>query len=242
MKVTGWLVVAAVVVAGTCQAVESRAALEIRTLSSRPDLVSGGDTLVAIKAPAGTALDQLSVTLNGKDVTARFTLDAASGEFRGLVEGLRPGANRLMATTGSRGSEASLTVTNHAITGPILSGPHLTPFECSTEASGLGPALDANCSAPLQNLALLSNNGRHVQDDRDPAAPRPADVAMTTTTDGKSVPYIVRVDSGVINRAIYQLAILDDLANWNRKFVVSFGGSSGTQYIQGVMAPPPSVN
>ena len=54
MKATGWLVVAAVVVAGTWQAVESRAALEIRTLSSRPDLVSGGDTLVAIKAPAGT--------------------------------------------------------------------------------------------------------------------------------------------------------------------------------------------
>ena len=25
---------------------------------------------------------------------------------------------------------------------------------------------------------------------------------------------------------------------WNRKFVVSFGGSSGTQYIQGTMAPP----
>jgi len=32
MKATGWLVVAAIVVAGTWQAVESRAALEIRTL------------------------------------------------------------------------------------------------------------------------------------------------------------------------------------------------------------------
>ena len=88
------------------------------------------------------------MTLNGKDVTARFTLDTASGEFRGLVEGLLLGANRLMATTKKPRSEASLTVTNHAITGPILSGPHLTPFECSTEASGLGPAVDANCSAP----------------------------------------------------------------------------------------------
>ena len=65
------------------------------------------------------------------------------------------------------------------------------------------------------------------------------------------MPYIVRVDSGTINRAIYQIAILDDpttasldpaswkpSAGWNRKVVVSFGGSSGTQYIQGVMAPP----
>ena len=53
------------------------------------------------------------------------------------------------------------------------------------------------------------------------------------------MPYIVRVDSGTINRAIYQIAMLDDPDGWNRKFVVSFGGSSGTQYIQGVMAPPP---
>src|SRR5688572_26064154 len=238
MRAAGWLAVAAVVVAGTWQAVESRAALEIRTLSSRPDLVSGGDTLVAIKAPAGTPLDQLSVTLNGKDVTARFTLDAASGEFRGLVEGLRPGANRLMATTRKPRSEASLTVTNYAITGPILSGPHLTPFECSTGASGLGPALDANCSAPKRIWHLYRSTDNTFKPLADPAGPRPADLATTTTTDGKTVPYIVRVDSGVINRAIYQIAILDDPAGWNRKFVVSFGGSSGTQYIQGVMAPP----
>jgi hypothetical protein len=55
----------------------------------------------------------------------------------------------------------------------------------------------------------------------------------------------------VINRAIYQLAVLDDPTaasgdpnawkpgpGWNRKIVVSFGGSSGTQYIQGAMTPP----
>ena len=53
------------------------------------------------------------------------------------------------------------------------------------------------------------------------------------------MPYIVRVDSGTINRAIYQMAMLAEPDGWNRKFVVSFGGSSGTQYIQGVMAPPP---
>ena len=238
MKATGWLMVAAVVVAGAWQAVESRAALEIRTLSSRPDLVSGGDTLVAIKAPAGTPVDQLSVTLNGKDVTSRFTLDAASGEFRGLIEGLRLGANRLMATTRKPRSEASLTVTNYPLTGPILSGPHLKPFECSTEASGLGPALDANCSAPKKTWHLYRSTDNTFKPLADPAGPRPADLATTTTTDGKTVPYIVRVDSGVINRAIYQFAVLDDLASWNRKVVVSFGGSSGTQYIQGVMAPP----
>ncbi len=38
------------------------AQLEIKTLSSRPDLVSGGDALIEIKAPAGTQLSQLALT------------------------------------------------------------------------------------------------------------------------------------------------------------------------------------
>ena len=145
----------------------------------------------------------------------------------------------MIAKIKSPRNEASLTVTNHPITGPILSGPHLTPFECSTEASGLGPALDANCSAPRKTWNLYRSTDNTFKALTDPAGPRPADLATTTTTDGKTVPYIVRVDSGTINRAIYQLAMLDDPAGWNRKVVVSFGGSSGTQYIQGVMAPPP---
>ena len=232
-------VLAIVVVGASWQRVESRAAFEIRTLSSRADLVSGGDTLLAVKVPAGTTRDQLAVTVNGKDVVARLNLDAASGEYRGVIDGLAVGANRVIATIKSPRNEASLTVTNHPITGPILSGPHLTPFECSTEASGLGPALDANCSAPRKTWHLYRSSDNTFKMLTDPAGPHPADLATTTTTDGKTVPYIIRVDSGTINRAIYQFAMLDDAAGWNRKVVVSFGGSSGTQYIQGVMAPPP---
>ena len=44
-----------------------------------------------------------------------------------------------------------------------------------------------------------------------PAGPSyPADLVQTTTTQGKTVPYIVRVETGTINRAIYQTAILHD--------------------------------
>src|SRR6185436_14650663 len=60
----------------------------------------------------------------------------------------------------------------------------------------------------------------------------PADVASTTTNDGKTVPYVVRVESGTLNRSIYRIAILDG-AGWNHKLVVSFGGGAGTQYNQG---------
>ena len=217
----------------------SRSPIEIRTLSSRPDLVSGGDTLIAVSVPAGTRADRISVTLNGTDVMPRLSLDAASGEYRGVIDGLAAGTNRVAAKIKQTKHESSLTITNHPITGPILSGPHLVPYECSTEASGLGPPLDANCSAPRKIWHFYRSTDNSFKPLSGMDGARPADVALTTTTEGKSVPYIVRVDSGTINRAIYQIAMLADPEAWNRKFVVSFGGSSGTQYIQGVMAPPP---
>jgi hypothetical protein len=238
-RASGVVAAMVIVMAASGPGLESRAPFEIRTLSSRADLVSGGDALIAVKVPAGTRADQLSVTLNGHNVMSRLTLDAATGDFRGLIDGLAIGTNRVTAKMTSPRHETTLTIVNHPITGPILSGPHLAPYECSTEASGLGPALDANCSAPrkIWHLYRSTDNTFKVLPGRE--GPRPADLATTTTSDGKTVPYIVRVDSGTINRAIYQIAMLDDPDGWNRKFVVSFGGSSGTQYIQGVMAPPP---
>src|SRR5262249_52644775 len=38
----------------------------------------------------------------------------------------------------------------------------------------------------------------------------PADLAMTTTTTGLTVPYIVRVERGTMNRGIYDIAVLFD--------------------------------
>ena len=75
---------------------QSRSPLEIRTLSSRADLVSGGDALIAVKVPAGTRADQLTVALNGKDLT-RLSFDAASSEYRGVIDGLAIGTNRVTA-------------------------------------------------------------------------------------------------------------------------------------------------
>ena len=227
-----------ITVADASSQTRSRSPIEIRTLSSRPDLVSGGDTLLEVAATPATPQGELTVTVNGRDITSKLRVDAVTGRRRGVVDGLSVGVNRVVATTRHPGAEATLTIVNHPVTGPILSGPHLTPYECSTEASGLGPALDANCSAPTRIWHFYRSTDGSFKALPDMQGPRPADVATTTTTEGKTVPYIVRVDSGTINRAIYQLAMLVD-EGWNHKFVVSFGGSSGTQYIQGVMAPPP---
>ena len=64
---------------------------------------------------------------------------------------------------------------------------------------------------------------------------------MTTTTiDGASAPYLVRVESGTINRSIYRIATLADPAKpdamspaWNKRLAFTFGGGCGTAYNQG---------
>lgn len=221
--------------------------LELRTLSTRADLVSGGDVLVEVALPEGLSRDEVRVQLNGADVTERFAPhDGAAGSLRGLVEGLKLGENTLtVKSTSGKPAEGALTVINHPITGPILSGPHLTPYECRTEQSGLGAPLDMNCSAE-QRIDYFYRADDDSFKPFDPTEAYPEDLVHTTTNAGKTVPYIVRVDSGTVNRTIYRIAVLDDPTaeggadewkpgeGWNRRLVVSFGGSAGTEYHQGV--------
>jgi hypothetical protein len=72
----------------------------------------------------------------------------------------------------------------------------------------------------------------------DPGAPAPADLATTTTDHGATVPYIVRVERGTMNRGIYDIAVLFDptqpwnsgmtpQAQWNGKILYQFGVATG---------------
>lgn len=210
---------------------QSAQKLEIRTLSSRPDLVSGGDTLVEVIAPPDISLGQIKLTLNGKDVTGQLKANLETRSLRVLISGLIVGDNTLRAVIGSssnssdragKGVQAILTIKNYPITGPILSGPHLTPYECRTVESGLGEPLDKNCSA-AQKIEYFYRTSNNTFKPFDPTDPRPSDLVNTTTNDGKTVPYIVRVDSGTINRTIYRIAILDD----PKPAVASASGPSG---------------
>src|SRR5262245_44671614 len=152
---------------------QSAQRLEIKTLSSRPDLVSGGDARVEVKAPAGAQLSQLTLTLNGKDVTSRLTLERGGG-FRGLISEMVVGENTLVARLKSpKPAQASLKITNYPITGPILSGPHLTPYECRTVESGLGEPLDANCSAKQKIEYFYRASDNTFKPLANPTGPRP---------------------------------------------------------------------
>lgn len=221
----------------------------VNVLSSRYDLISGGDALVEIKALNGAKASELKVSLNGRELTTPLKFDQPSNTLRGVVDGLDNGANWLQVR-GPTGYSFSQPLINYPISGPILSGPHLKPYECRTEQSGLGAPLDANCSAPTKFEWFYKSTGpatgtgaaaTQFKPLADPKGARPADLATATTIDGRTVPYIVRVESGVINRSIYRLAVLDDPSTdvvvgegWNGRLGVTFGGGCGTQYNQGV--------
>ena len=220
---------------------QEAACLRVAAVSTRADMVSGGDVLVRVDAPPGIPLHGLTIERNGADVTSSFRPAREGQALIGLVTELAEGANRVVARVrGDPASERTLDVTNHPITGPLFTGPHEQPFYCSTHLfervtdEVLGPALDEDCSAERRvDYVYRSQEGEWKP--LPSLAARPADLVTTTTTDGRSVPFVVRVETGTINRAIYELAMLHDPAQpvpdpwtqngaWNGRLIYRFGG------------------
>ncbi|WP_224305029.1 DUF6351 family protein [Streptomyces olivaceus] len=224
----------------------------IDTVSARADTVTGGDVLLRVGVPDGVDPGRVRVARDGVDVTGAFSApDGNPRTLTGLVTGLRTGANRITAAVaGAHTRPASLRVTNHPSTGPVISGPHEQPFACSTEdfelvdGSTLGAPLDRDCSIRTRvDYAYRSTDGS-VKPLADPAA-EPADLATTTTTAGRRVPFLIRVETGTLNRAVYQISMLADPAapapdrdsrspGWNDRLIYTFGGGCrGGWYTQG---------
>jgi hypothetical protein len=178
----------------------------IRALSNRVDLVSGGDALVEVDTadPSAARID-----VDGRDVTSSFAL-RHNGRFQAVLSGLAVGANTVTASMRD-GSAGPITIDNHPIGGPVISGSQTQPWLCTTEQNGLGPALDAQCDAAtkLEYLYKSTDPTKSGLRPYDPANP-PSDVATTTTDDGRTEPFIVRVERGVINRGIYTIAVPGD--------------------------------
>ena len=261
MRASGWsfAAIAFLAMVGASNA----AVLDIQTLSSRPDRISGGTVLVRIVQNDDAATP---VMLNGADVTRNFQAGSDHGR-EALLAGLKLGANTL--TAGGK----SVTLTNYPITGPIVSGPHESTWICTTEIfplfagmqkpepsdqKGFGPALDKDCSAATRvDYLYLPKGGTALKLLPNPKS-LPADVAQTTTITGARVNFIVRLETGTIDRGIYQSAILFDPASdsapawnnapkgWNHRLIAIDGhGCPGGWYIQGMeggSSPNPSVD
>ncbi len=243
-----WLAVAVVMATlllPTASGISATAApksVAIRVLSSPPDQVSGGDARVAIDLPRGL-LDKVSVDVDGRDVTAAF-VPSDRDTLEGVVDGLVVGANQVsVGLRRARRSMATLTLVNHPSSGPIFSGPQQQPFACSTDShranAELGPVLDDDCTiATAVSWKYRTTDGDFV--DYEPDAPRPADMATTTTIDGTTVDFVVRWERGTINRFVYSIAVLDpaadpevDLSAWNGRLLYHFQGGVGIGHYQG---------
>ncbi len=150
----------------------------------------------------------------------------------------------------------------------LYSGQTQYPFYCMTKMSRIGQPLVDNqdkigvpvfardkdgefsdkiigyskdCSAKTRlDFFYIDHDGRHqayndqVTDDQ----------IQMLTIDGKTVPYIIRVERGTINRFIYSITMLvgektqhnlDSTKYWNNKVVYQFGGGSGIGFRQGRM-------
>ncbi|MEA2412001.1 MAG: hypothetical protein QOC77_2562 [Thermoleophilaceae bacterium] len=243
----------AVVLLGASTADARMAAPKIQVLSTRADLVSGGDAYVRVTLPRGVKASRLRLTAGGRDVTG--ALERTSGRRAdGVVAGLPVG--RVAFTARIRGGNAArIFVTNHPIGGPVFAGPQIQPWACPQGAK------DAQCDqppayqfmylpkgAPTDGAALpgtTSNGGGPGPfQTYDPKNPPPADqVATTTTTDGVTVPFIVRLETGYIDRDQYAIATLFDPSKpwtatapqrqFNHRMVITHGFSCDTEYKTG---------
>ena len=215
--------------------------------------VTGGSALIEVAMPSDAKTGEaLSVSLNGTDVTSAFKAGSTTGTMLGLVSGLTTGDNALTAKVGSSGT-TSLTLTNYAITGPVTSGPHISPFICQLDALALPDgsrltavsANDPTCSATTNVQYQYRSTGEVFKTLTDKTK-IPADVKMIKNAAGASVPYIVRVETMTIDRGIAQITILFDPTtdveptpatppkNWNKRLVYGHGtGCMAGWFIQG---------
>lgn len=230
------------------------AAPRIQVLSNRADLVSGGDALVRVTLPRKVKPSRLKLTAGKRNVTKSLTPTGAR-TLEGVVTGLPNGRVALTARIRRRGSAARLNVTNHPLGGPIFAGPQIQPWTCGNGST------DPQCNqapsfqflylpknAPESGAALpgtTSNGGGPGPfQPYDPQNPPSQDqIATTTTTDGETVPFIVRLETGYIDRDQYAIAVLYDPAKpwsatapqkqFNHRMVITHGFSCDTEYKTG---------
>ncbi len=220
--------------------------VQIKVLSTRPDLVSGGQALVQVVLPRGVRPATVQLKLGRRNVSRTFAL-RPNGKFEGLLTGLANGPNVLTARL-KNGYGARLTITNHPIGGPVFSGPQIQPWLCQSGARDKqcdqAPTyayyyVPAGTAGDGSNGAGQGNAGTfQPYDPNNP--PASSSIATTKTTDGVTVPFIIRQETGYIDRDQYTIATLwqpgKPWAPWapqrqyNGRLVIMHGASCDTTY------------
>ncbi len=237
-----------VTTAGAEIANNNGAALHIRAVSTQPWLVTGGDVLLEISAGQGVSAIAPEVSVNGSSVSNQLVqIDSQSWQL--LLSDLPQGESEVQASLG--GQSSRLLLSNYPISGPIISGNHEAPFYCQTNefelANGelFGAPQDSNCYRPTQIDYV------YWSDEDESFKPYtlafgslpPTDIAILQQEDGTTRSFIVRVETGVVNRAVYEIAMLHDpsqpepspwnrSAGWNGKLVYTHGGGCRSGWYQ----------
>ena len=212
--------------------------LTLQVVSSRADLVTGPDALLEVSGPLAHA--GVRVQVGGREVTGGFR--SVGGHLLGLVTGLRPGPN--VAEARAAGTTVRLVLTDHPLGGPLFSGPQIQPWQCT---GGTGPQCER---PPALTYYYEPVTGGPLQSFAPESPPPAAQVATTTTQTGATVPFIVRQETGVLDRDEYRIAVLFQLGKpwsalapqpqFNHKLVLTHGASCDTTY--GMGAAPDVLN
>jgi hypothetical protein len=217
--------------------------VRVEALSTRPEMVTGGDVLLAVDA---TEVEEVSV--GGRPVPVTFESDD-EGRSLGLVSDLPQGASTIEVRTPEGRGE--LDVVDHPRNGPVFSGERLPMTVCTTHNFGLAAAVPPECLAEtVVSFGWITADGEIVTV-ADPSL-IPAEKAAKVELDGVERPAVLRVERGVINRAVYEIVSLHtsasptpepDLDHWNGRLVYRFGGGCGTTFAQGfTMLGPPDTS
>jgi hypothetical protein len=144
-----------------------------------------------------------------------------------------------------KGPTLHATVTNHPSGGPVFAGPQVQPWICKTITGFPAPnPSDPQCGSQIAYSYVYMDATTHAFTTYNPAAPPPAaSIASTTTDQGVTVPFIVRLERGSMDRGLYDVAVLDNPAagwapwasqsGWNHKVLYQFGGGTAPWHTNG---------
>ncbi len=231
--------------------------LRLEPVSNQAHLISGGNVLLAVTS--SFAADDIELQLPSGVLSSPLvpiSSNDGAARYHTLLSELPLGNTTINAVAGT--ARASLEVSNYPLSGPIISGEQQTPYFCVDQ---LAPDNDGNArrfaigngeyleDADVANDCSIATRVDYVYMSTDsdvgyrPLADlsvRPQDLAVTETSLGQQQPYIVRIETGSINRAIYQIAMLHDPADtaasdagWNGRLVYTYGGGCEAGYFQG---------
>jgi len=225
--------------------------------------------------PAGTRVTDATILLNGNEILGSNDFKPAFASIEVPVK-LMQDNEIVVVISGRPGTYLAIQVDYETgPTGPVFSCPQQYPFICRTEQSSpsLGQPLVDNHDYGIPVYEVLPNGQKTstiIGYSKDGSIPtrvdyyyrttagsfvrlanptdRPSNMAYTTTTEGLTVPYIVRLERGTINRFIYGLAMLapyDDLESpwdtwdmsaWNGRLLYRFDGGVGIGHSQGTLS------